>query len=118
MFSQLRGKVREPEAMPDIYSDIELEVVIIIVILSMVNAHLSHRHQYDHLYRHYHDPQYDQLPLLPHCEAGVVQVRCLRRWLREMEARIDPLQVITIITITIIIITATIVSIFKHIYSV
>ena len=24
--SQLRGKVREPEAMPDIYSDIELEV--------------------------------------------------------------------------------------------
>ena len=33
MFSQLRGKVREPEAMPDIYSDIELEVVIIIVIL-------------------------------------------------------------------------------------
>merc|ERR1719192_1943005 len=44
MLSQLRGKVREPEAMPDIYSDIELEV------------------------------------------------RCLRRWLREMEARIDPLQ--------------------------
>ena len=58
MFSQLRGKVREPEAMPDIYSDIELEVVIIIVIVSMINAHLSHRHQYDHLYRHYHDPQY------------------------------------------------------------
>ena len=110
MFSQLRGKVREPEAMPDIYSDIELEVVIIIVICSMVNAHLSHRHQYDHLYRHYHDPQYDQLP---HCEAGVVQVRCLRRWLREMEARIDPLQVITIT-----IITAIIVSIFKHICSV
>ena len=88
MFSQLRGKVREPEAMPDIYSDIELEVVIIIVIVSMINAHLSHRHQYDHLYRHYHDPQYDQLPLLPFflivrpvlfrcaaCEGGCVRWR-------------------------------------------
>ena len=28
------------------------------------------------------------------------QVRCLRRWLREMEARIDPLQVVIFIIIT------------------
>ena len=46
---------------------------------------------YDHLHHHDHHHEHD---LHPHRDHD--QVRCLRRWLREMEARIDPLQVTTL----------------------